>query len=476
MTAFSNARWVGTIQVSRIGVQLLSLLVLSRLLSPAEFGLIAMALTITNFALLVRDLGTGAAIVQSALLEPKTTLTAHWSNCFIGLTLGLGLLALSVPVGIFFREPAVQPVLQLLALSFPILGASTIHQALLERASRFALLARIEISAVLSGFIVAVVAALLGMGAYSLVLQTLTIAIVSAAQLCIASELKPSWFWGREQAMALWRFSGHLLGFNVVNYFARNADSMIIGRVLGPSVLGPYAVAYRLMLFPLQNLTFVATRALLPVMSRSQDALPQLGKMYLRTLSVIAFFTAPLMAGLFVLRESFVTVVLGDGWQLVAILTAWLAPIGFLQSLSSVGGTVLSAVGRTDALFRLGLFGTAVCVLAFVIGVRWGVTGVAAAYLVATAISGAASYKVLLPILGLSVSSLVAAVLPAVLRASIMAIAMQFAQQELISHEMPHPVRLSLLAVGGALAYLALTRMNAQPSDRDVLRLFMRRA
>jgi O-antigen/teichoic acid export membrane protein len=198
--------------------------------------------------------------------------------------------------------------------------------------------------------------------------------------------------------------------------------------------------------------------------------------MYLRTLSVIAFFTAPLMAGLFVLRESFVTVVLGDGWQLVAILTAWLAPIGFLQSLSSVGGTVLSAVGRTDALFRLGLFGTAVCVLAFVIGVRWGVTGVAAAYLVATVITGAACYKVLLRILGQTVSSLAAAVLPAVVRASIMAIAMHFAQQELISHEMPHPVRLSLLAVGGALVYLALTRMNAQPSDRDVLRLFMRRA
>jgi O-antigen/teichoic acid export membrane protein len=476
MSAFSNARWVGTIQVTRVGVQLLSLLILSRLLSPSDFGLVAMALTITNFAMLVRDLGTGAAIVQSALLDPKTTLTAHWSNCLIGMGLGLLLLLLSVPASIFFQTPAVQPILQLLALSFPILGASTIHQALLERSSRFALLARIEISAVISGFIVAVVAAFFGMGAYSLVLQTLTTVTISAVQLWIASDLKSQWFWGREQALALWKFSGHLLGFNVVNYFARNADSAIIGRVLGPTALGPYAVAYRLMLFPLQNLTFVAARALLPVMSRSQDEVSEVGSMYLRTLSVIAFFTAPLMAGLFVLREPFVGVVLGDAWQVVAVLTAWLAPVGFIQSLGSVGGTVLTAVGRTDALFKLGIFGTTIAVIAFVVGVRWGVVGVAAAYFAATLINATASFQVLLKILRQPASTLAIAVLPAIVRALIMGTAMHFAQRELESQGVTQGVRLVLLSVGGALIYLALTRVNARPSDRDVLRLFMRGA
>ncbi len=476
MSAFSNARWVGTIQAARVGVQLLTLLVLSRLLSPADFGLIAMSFAITNFAMLVRDLGTGAAIVQNATLDPKTTLTAHWSNCFIGLALGLLLLVLSLPIAAFFRAPAVQPLLQLLALTFPILGSTTVHQALLERTSRFELLARIEIISIALGFIVAVSAAILGMGAYSFVLQSLTIAIVSAIQLWRASEFRPGWFWGREQARSLWRFSGHLLGFNVVNYFARNADAVIVGRALGASTLGAYSVAYRLMLFPLQNLTFVAARALLPVMSRSQDALPKLGQMYLRTLSVIAFFTAPLMGGLFALREPFVTVVLGDGWPLVAVITAWLAPVGFIQSLVSVGGTVFTALGRTDILFRLGLFSTALHVTAFLVGLRWGISGVAGAYLVASAINAVVCFQVTLRLLDQKVSPLFAAVLPAVARAVIMVVAIRFAQHELAAYSLSAPAELILLSVGGGLLYLLMARIQSRPYDRDVLRLFMRRA
>lgn len=476
MSAFSNARWVGTIQATRVGVQLLSLLVLSRLLSPADFGLIAMSFAITNFAMLVRDLGTGAAIVQNATLDPKTTLTAHWSNCFIGLALGLVLVAMSIPAARFFQSPDVAPLLQLLALTFPLLGSTTVHQALLERTSRFALLARIEIISITMGFIIAVVAALLGLGAYSFVLQSLTVAILSAIQLWIVSDLRPTWFWGRTEARSLWRFSGHLLGFNVVNYFARNADAVIIGRVLGPTTLGPYSVAYRLMLFPLQNLTYVAARALLPVMSRSQESVSKLGQMYLRTLSVIAFFTAPLMAGLFVLRESFVDVVLGDEWRLVALITAWLAPVGFIQSLVSVGGTVFTALGRTDVLFRLGLFSTALHVTAFLIGVQWGILGVAAAYLLASLINATACFQVTLRLLQQSSYSLLAAVAPAMARALIMALAVYFAQHELAQYSLPKVVELAVLSAAGALLYLALARIQARPSDRDVMRLLLRRA
>jgi O-antigen/teichoic acid export membrane protein len=476
MSAFSNARWVGVIQAARVGVQLLTLLALSRLLEPSDFGLIAMVFAITNFAMLIRDLGTGAAIVQRANLTRETILTAHWSNCVIGVLLGAVLSLAAMPIARFFNEPAVQPLLQLLAVSFPILGSSTAHQALLERDSRFALLARIEITAVVAGFIVAVAAALAGFGAYSFVFQALAIAVVSALQLWLASDLRPSWFWGRDEARGLWRFSGHLLGFNLVNYFSRNADAMIIGRVLGPAMLGAYSVAYRLMLFPLQNLTFVAARALLPVMSRSQESNADLGQMYLRTLSVIAFFTAPLMTGLFVLRELFVAVVLGDAWQLVAVVTAWLAPVGFIQSLVSVGGTVFTALGRTNVLFRLGVFSTLLHVAAYLTGVAWGLTGVAAAYFVASVINAAVCFYVLMSLLAQPLRALVAAVLPAIARALLMGAAVHFVQLELAQYDLPKLAQLILLVAVGAMLYLALARIHARPSDRDVLRLFMRRA
>lgn len=476
MSAFRNVRWVGMIQVTRISVQLLGLLVLSRLLTPADFGLVAIVFAINNFALLLRDMGTASAIIQRDTLDEPTVLTAHWSNCFIGFGLAAILLALSYPMAIVFKSPGLAPLVQLSALSFPFLSGSTVHQALLERASKFATVARIEITALLTGFTVAVVTAYLGAGAYSLVLQTLTVAVLSAIQFWLASDTKMKWGWSLEHAKGLWNYSGSLFGFNLVNYFSRNADTMIIGRVLGPASLGPYSLAYRVMLFPLQNLTFVATRALFPMMSRRQHSPQELGTMHLRLLSVISFFTAPMMAGLFVLREPFVDVALGDTWGVVGALIMWLAPIGFIQSLVSAGGVVFQALARTDLLFRLGVFSSVLHVTGFVVGVHWGLLGVAAAYFVVTLINCVVSLGVLLNIMQQTVPRLLGSVLPNIGKAVVMAAILYFADIELRALEWPALVRLLSLSAGGGLIFLALTRIHLMPADRDVLRLFMKRA
>lgn len=476
MSAVRNVRWVGMIQVTRVSVQLLGLLVLSRLLTPADFGLVAIVFAISNFAMLLRDMGMAAAIIQRETLDEQTKLTAHWSNCFIGLTLAAALLALSHPLQMIFKAPGLAPLVQLSALSFPFLSGSTVHQALLERANKFATVARIEIIALVMGFIVAVVSALRGAGAYSLVLQTLTVSVLSAVQFWIASDLKWRWEWSREHAKGLWGFSGNLFGFNLVNYFSRNADTMIIGRVLGPAHLGPYSLAYRIMLFPLQNLTFVATRALFPMMSRQQNSPQELGAMHLRLLSVISFFTAPMMAGLFVLRETFVDVAFGEGWDMAAMLFLWLAPIGFMQSIVSAGGIVFQALGRTDLLFRLGILSSVMHVTGFVSGVHWGLNGVAAAYFVVTVINSAISLGVLLHLMQQTVARLVSAVLPAVAKAIVMAILVYFAEIEFRALGVPALPRLIALSVAGGLIFLALTRIHLMPADRDVLRLFMKRA
>lgn len=476
MSAVRNVRWVGMIQVTRVSVQLLGLLVLSRLLTPADFGLVAIVFAISNFAMLLRDMGLASAIIQRANLDEETTLTAHWTNCFIGLTLAAALLALSYPLQLIFKAPGLASLVQVSALSFPFLSGTAVHQALLERANKFAVVARIEIIALLSGFTVAVVTAYLGAGAYSLVLQTLTVAVLSAVQFWIASDLKVRWHWSREHARGLWGFSGNLFGFNLVNYFSRNADTMIIGRVLGPASLGPYSLAYRVMLFPLQNLTFVATRALFPMMSRHQNSPQELGAMHLRLLSVISFFTAPMMAGLFVLREPFVDVAFGDGWDTVALLILWLAPIGFIQSLVSAGGVVFQALGRTDLLFRLGILSSILHVTGFVAGVHWGLMGVAAAYFVVTLVNSVISLGVLFRLLQQTVLRLLGAVLPAIAKAVIMAILIYLADIELRAFDIPPLPRLLGLSVAGGLIFLALTRIHLMPADRDVLRLFMKRA
>jgi len=388
MSAMSNARWLTLSQASRIILQLVSLFILSRLLEPSEYGLLAMATVATNFAFLLRDMGTAAAVVQKESLTEETTSTVFWLNVAMGMFLMLALIIASPFLAKYFRIDRLAPVLCLLSIVFPITSASAVHQSLLERRSEFKTLARIDIVSAVVGLTVAITLAYLGFGVYSLVWNMLASAICSSTQLWTTSPWRPKKIWAVAELRSLWGFSGNLTGFNFVNFFARNADSMVIGRVLGSVQLGIYSQAYKVMMFPLQSMSFVAGRALFPVMSRQQAERDKMAQLYLRSLQLIATLTAPMMAGLWLLREPFVAIALGKQWGEVPIVLAWLAPVGFLQSLISTTGSVFMSTGRTDLLMRLGLLGTFLQVTSFFIGVRWGIEGVACCYLIANILNG----------------------------------------------------------------------------------------
>ena len=161
---------------------------------------------------------------------------------------------------------------------------------------------------------------------------------------------------------------------------------MIVGRFLGVNALGTYSMAYRLMLFPIQNLSFVASRALFPALSRLQEAPDQMAVLYTRAVAAVAAVSLPLMAGLWVLREPCVRVLFGSQWGDVADVIAWLAPVGALQSIVSTTGALYMAKGRTDLLMKLGDLGAILAIGAFILGVSGGVTAVAQCYLIANVI------------------------------------------------------------------------------------------
>jgi PST family polysaccharide transporter len=158
---------------------------------------------------------------------------------------------------------------------------------------------------------------------------------------------------------------------------------MLIGRFLGVGELGFYNIAYRILLFPLQSITFVISRATFPTYSRNQHNHALIGKHYLETLETIAFITAPLMALVWALREPIINVLLGERWLPAAGVLAWLAPVGFFQSIVSTSGSVLNSIGRSDVLRNLALIGVPFLTVSFVVGLPWGIEGVAAAYCVA---------------------------------------------------------------------------------------------
>jgi PST family polysaccharide transporter len=382
-----NARWIAVSQAGKITVQLTSLVVLARLLQPADYGQIAMLVVITNFVGFLRDLGTASAIIRSPTLPDGLTQTVYWFNLMLAAGMALLLLGLSWPLAQLFRDPALVPMIAWLAPGVILSSLGAVPKALIERASRFAEAAVIEVSVAAAGLACCATMAWHGYGAFSWVGGTLFSATLSSVLLIVRARWRlPRWTWNRAQLRDVMRYSGNLSAFNIINYFARNADAMIIGRYLGAVELGFYSTAYRVMLFPVHNMAWVSNRALFPVMAHHQADVGKLGELYLRSIAFIIFFSAPLMVGVFVLREPLVNVVLGAQWARVADILAWLAPVGLLQSVLSTMGTVFMVSGRTDLLFRMGLLGTALQVTAFLVGVQHGVLAVAACYLVANAV------------------------------------------------------------------------------------------
>lgn len=467
MSAVSNARWIAISQASRIGIQLIGLVVLARLLPPAEYGLMAMATVVINFAYLLRDMGTAAAVIQKENLTEDTTNTVFWLNVGIGLTLSIALVVLSPWIADGFRSPRLMPVLWVLALVFPVTSISAVHQALLERESSFKLLARIEIVSSLVGLSFGLALAYANFGVFSLAYQTLAAAVFSSIQIWFASRWMPKLCWSKAEFKAIWRFSVHFTGFTFINFFARNADSMIIGRVLGTVSLGVYSQAYKLMMFPLQSMTSVASRALFPIMSRQQNDPEQMAKLYFRSLRLIATVTAPLMAGLWILREPFVEVSLGKQWADVSIILAWLAPVGFIQSLTSTTGTVFMATGRTDLMMRLGIIGAVLMVGSFFIGVQWGIEGVAICYLLANVLNIVPCFSLTLRQLNSTFALLLEAVWKPVFFSLAMLIAIELILKFIAKFEFISFILLGISIVVGATVYGLLIYIFSQKIIED---------
>jgi len=176
------------------------------------------------------------------------------------------------------------------------------------------------------------------------------------------------------------KFGGNLTGFNTVNYFARNADNVLIGKFCGTAALGFYNKAYQLLLLPIQQITAPISAVAVPTLSRLQAKPEHYRRYYLRAINAIAYLSLPLIACLAALSSEIIALLLGPGWEEAATLFRILAIAAIFQPIVGTAGWVFVSTGNTHRMFRWGLIsGTATCA-AFLIGIPYGPLGVALAY------------------------------------------------------------------------------------------------
>lgn len=456
-SAVSGFKWSTASQVSRQVMGLATTIVLARLLTPADFGLLGMATVVTGFIALFHGLGTAAAVIQRKELSEALLSSVFWVNVGFGALAMLLLYLFSPLFAYIYQEPRVAPLLQLLSVTLFFSGLSIMQQALLEKSLAFDRLAKLEIVATLIGAAVGIVSALLGYGPWSLVYQALAVTFATTVLLWAANSWRPKFTFHLQEVLSVSGFSLNLAGFNIFNYFVRNADYLLIGRYLGASDLGIYTLAYRIMLYPLQNISAVISRVMFPLFSQIQEDLPRFRSVYLLVTGAIALVTFPVMFGLLALTEPFVFVMFGPQWQPVVWLLKILVPVGMIQSIVATVGPIYQAKGRTDILFRWGVCSGVLAVLAFVIGLRWGIMGVASAYAVVSIVLVYPAFAIPFKFISLSVIALLKVLWRPFLCSSLMFVFLFLV--ELFIPSFPSNINLLCTMVpAGVLTYALLTK------------------
>jgi O-antigen/teichoic acid export membrane protein len=376
----SGLSWNAATQVVGKALQFSVLILLAHLLSPGEFGLVGMILVFTGFALSIADMGLGASIVQAQTLSAENLDAAFWFNIAIGGTLTFVFILAAPLISSFYGEPQLRLLTIVVAFTFVLESASIVQFALLQKSLNFRSRFVIEAIAIPVSGIIALALALAGAGVWSLAAQMLSGSAIRTAVIWHLSSWKPRFKFETAALKELLRFGRHLTGFSIVIYCAQNFDKLLIGHQIGSSALGIYNLSDRLMRLPLANITAIAGAVMFPALSKLQNDVETTTRAYLRANRMIALLTFPMVLGLCALAEPAILVFYGEKWNGTIAIIRVLCLAGLAQSVYNTASWIFMSCGRPDILFRLGILTMVVRVAGVLIGMHWGLLGVAWAY------------------------------------------------------------------------------------------------
>ena len=374
----SGVAWKVASQLILQGSRLVVALILARMLTPHDWGLAAMTLVFSGFVVVFTDNALGTALIQRRVLTDRDRSTVFWTSAAIGVLLAAAGVALSGALASFYGEPEVQPLFAVLALSFCATGLGTTQGALLVRDMRFRSLESRQIVATLAGAAVGISVAVAGGGPWAIVAQYVTDAALFSALLWYRTSWYPSFSFSWASLRNLSGFAGNVFAENLLYQAGRN---------LGQPPDRPRSrrrsarrVRDRVERDPGPVLAHrgTAPQVFFPAFSSMQDDRERMAAVWIRVSRLVGALSFPALVGLVIVADDFVSVVLGDRWEETAQVIQILAWAGLIQSLQTLNGEILLALGRAGTLLRFTMLWFAGTVVAFAVGVQFGVLGVAA--------------------------------------------------------------------------------------------------
>jgi O-antigen/teichoic acid export membrane protein len=363
-----------------MGLQIVTTIVLARLLSPADYGLQAMVLTLTGFFSLFRDAGLSVASVQRETLSREQVSTLFWINQAIGVSLMIVVAASAPLVAAFYKDPRLYWITIASATIFFLHSLSIQHRALLDRAMRITTSVKIDILACTIGAAVAIVMAALGYGYWALICQNIALPLVGTLAVWIAMPWmpgKPRW---TPELRSMVRFGSTVTLNSFIVYVAYNAEKVLLGRYWGSAPLGLYGRAYQLTNLPVQQLTGSMGSVAFPMLSRLQGDPVRLQRSHLKVHSLVVSLTVPVVITCALFADEIVRLMLGPKWNGAAPIVRYLAPTMLVFALLNPFSWFLRATGRVARSLKAALVICPVVIVGVAVGLHWGPTGVAIGY------------------------------------------------------------------------------------------------
>ncbi len=432
---------------------LVSTAILARLLSPDDFGVVGYALTSISFLDVISDMGMGNAIIYFPE-EKRTSSTGFWVNQFIGLAVFFGTWLLAPLAGLYFRDPRVVPVLQVLGFVYPLRALGGIHGAVINKRLQFGKSFLPDILQGLTKGLASIIFAWYGFGAWSLIWGYLLGTLVSSIAYWLATSWKPSFDFSVKIAKDMLDYGFKIIGLDIIAILLVNLDYLLIGRYLGAEALGIYTIAFRLPDLLILQFARILSSVLYPIYTHIRNEPDNISRGFYMTSRYISLITVPLGLGLSLVAYPLTIAIFSEKWAAAAPVLSSLAIYTLILSLSYNTGSIYKAQGRPQvltwlALMRLSLLFPA---LWWAVTIVKSITLVGLAQAVIAFIGTSVSLFFATRLMKLPVLKLLDAFRPAFLAGSFMALTV-YSVLMLVSQQKPL-IQLAISVPAGGIVYI----------------------
>lgn len=346
--------------------------ILARILTPDDYGVVAVITVFSTFFATFSDMGFGAAIIQKKDLTQSDINNIFSFTGYVAVILAILFLLLSYPISLFYKNDAYITLGAMLSISLLFSALNMVPNGIINRDKRFVLIAVRTVVVYLSASAITIGLAYAGLRYYALAIQAILTSLFTFLWNLLLTRPKFRLYFQMNSIQKVLNYSGFQFAFNIVNYFSRNLDNLLTGKFFGDDQLGYYNKAYTLMLYPVNNLTGVISPVLHPVLSDYQAELKTIYTKYMkivRLLALMGLFIAPVC---FLASKEIICILYGDNWMQTIDCFRLLSLAIIPQMINSSAGAIFQATNNTKLLFINSCINTAITVAAILMGIFAG--------------------------------------------------------------------------------------------------------